>query len=350
MDDMFEGAIAFDQPIGEWDVSSVTTMYDMFFEATSFDQDLSDWDVTAVSSMGYMFQDATSFNQPLGDWDVSGVSDMQFIFEGAASFDQDLGAWNLASVTTLDDAFSGSAISCANYDRFLGAAAATGAQGAVLLGGGSYTPDAAAARSILVGKGWQITDSKCPGAWPLEQTLMPMTPLPVFDSLNARKIQMMKVSEVTLAGTRLDLIQSASVDGKKITISSQTATSIRFQFPALTEGAQDVLLQTSNGQLTIARALMATDIELLNLEGLNPRSSFINAKAVGAISDWVEKGQSVVCIAYNDRPGVVARAKAKSRAEHACRIAAASGATTRVFVFGKAPGLASSLKLVTKGK
>ena len=75
---------------------------------------------------------------------------------------------------------------------------------------------------------------------------------------------------------------------------------IRFQFPALTEGAHDVQLQTSNGQFRITRALMSTDIEVLNLDGPNARCSFINANAVGAISDWVGAGHSVVCIANND--------------------------------------------------
>jgi hypothetical protein len=75
---------------------------------------------------------------------------------------------------------------------------------------------------------------------------------------------------------------------------------ILFHFPALTEGAHDVLLQTSNGQFTITRALMSTDIEVLNLDGPNARCSFINAIAVGAISDWVGAGHSVVCIANND--------------------------------------------------
>ena len=92
------------------------------------------------------------------------------------------------------------------------------------------------------------------------------------------------------------------------------------------------MLQTANGQFTIKRALFATDVEVLNLGEMNPRSSFLNLKALAQIADWTQVGQLVVCIAYNDRPVMASRLKAKSRAEHACRIAAAAGAVTKVFV------------------
>ena len=49
MDSMFSTADAFNQPIGDWDVSSVTNLAECL---------------------------VNSFNQPIGDWDVSNVTDM----------------------------------------------------------------------------------------------------------------------------------------------------------------------------------------------------------------------------------------------------------------------------------
>ena len=70
MRSMFSDASAFNQPIGEWNVSSVGTMRNMFSGASAFNQPIGDWDVSKVDDMSNMFNDADAFSQNLGRWYV----------------------------------------------------------------------------------------------------------------------------------------------------------------------------------------------------------------------------------------------------------------------------------------
>ena len=109
MSGMFSGATSFNQPLSGWNVSSVTDMSGMFsspfFRATSFDQPLNDWDVSSVTDMSSMFSSATSFNQPLSGWNVSSVTSMSSMFSSATSFNQPLSGWNVSSVTDMSSMF-----------------------------------------------------------------------------------------------------------------------------------------------------------------------------------------------------------------------------------------------------
>jgi len=98
-------AVIFNQPIGNWDVSGVTTMFRMFVFANNFNQPIRDWDVSNVADMSEMFAVASVFNQPIGDWDVSSVTNMQMMFEAAGDFNQPIGDWDVSNVTDMRGMF-----------------------------------------------------------------------------------------------------------------------------------------------------------------------------------------------------------------------------------------------------
>ena len=104
MSNMFTEVPDFNQKIGTWDVSNVTTMYGMF-DGAGFNQDISNWDVSSVTNMGSMFS-YTMFNQDISNWDVSSVTNMSYMFDGAG-FNQDISNWDVSSVTNMNGIFAG---------------------------------------------------------------------------------------------------------------------------------------------------------------------------------------------------------------------------------------------------
>ena len=118
MDNMFNNATQFNQPLNSWDVSRVRTMFSMFNNAEQFDQPLNSWDVSNVSNMALMFFNARQFNQPLNSWNVSNVGSMIQMFVGATRFNQPLNSWDVSRVVIAWFFSQGSALSESILPRF----------------------------------------------------------------------------------------------------------------------------------------------------------------------------------------------------------------------------------------
>ena len=130
MEAMFRDNTAFDQNIGAWTFTSLTTMNYMF-DSSIFNNggspDINNWDITPLAPGGTflgIFRNSTGFNQPVGNWNVSSFTQLLNIFEGATAFDQSLGNWDISSITTggagsLNGLLKNCGMSTANYDATL---------------------------------------------------------------------------------------------------------------------------------------------------------------------------------------------------------------------------------------
>ena len=107
---MFQGAVAFNQDISNWNMSRVTNMGQMFNIAWSFNQDISHWNVSSVTNMSLMFYEASAFNQPLDSWNVSNVTNTASMFEEASRFNQPLDSWNVSCGTNKSNMFRNSLV------------------------------------------------------------------------------------------------------------------------------------------------------------------------------------------------------------------------------------------------
>ena len=101
------------------DLSGVTDMSKMFEGALAFDQNIGDWGVGNVTNMAGVFSSALAFNQDIGAWDVSNVTTMAGMFYSALAFNQDIGAWDVGNVTTMLNMFENAALPVNNYDALL---------------------------------------------------------------------------------------------------------------------------------------------------------------------------------------------------------------------------------------
>ena len=96
----------FNQNIGNWDTSKVTSLDGMFYFAEVFDQPIGTWDTSKVTNMYRMFRSAYKFNQPIGNWNTSSVTSMQEMFYEDYAFNQNISGWNTSQVTSFSNIFA----------------------------------------------------------------------------------------------------------------------------------------------------------------------------------------------------------------------------------------------------
>jgi surface protein len=119
MNGMFQSATSFNCNIGSWDVSKVTTFASMFSTANKFNNGGNDtignWTLktTGTVAINNMFQSAALFNQPLNGWNTQAVTNMSNVFNGATNFNNGLASgavgtlsWNTSAVTTMSLMFN----------------------------------------------------------------------------------------------------------------------------------------------------------------------------------------------------------------------------------------------------
>ena len=107
MSRMFSGASNFNQPLTNFDTSKVTDMSNMFYQASNFNQPLTNFDTSKVTTMSYMFTGASKFNQPLTNFDTSKVTTMYCMFHSASTFNQPLTNFDTSKVTNMQSMFCG---------------------------------------------------------------------------------------------------------------------------------------------------------------------------------------------------------------------------------------------------
>ena len=101
----------FNQPIGSWYTSKVTSMFTVFYFNSVFNQNIGAWDISNVTYINYIFSNATAFNNggspDINNWNPAKITHWETQFNGAVKFNQPIGGWNMSAATSLANMFGG---------------------------------------------------------------------------------------------------------------------------------------------------------------------------------------------------------------------------------------------------
>jgi surface protein len=112
-----------------------------------------------------MFSVASAFNQPIGNWNVESVTNMATMFVAAYKFNQNIGSWNVSNVTNFANFMLGKTAlnySSANLDSIYNGWSSRPVKPNINItfAAAKHTSASSAGRAILTGapNNWVITD------------------------------------------------------------------------------------------------------------------------------------------------------------------------------------------------
>ena len=169
---MFNGATAFNQNVGVWNLSNCSTLINLFAGATKFNNggssSINSWTLKTTGTLDLSFVFACpAFNQNVGSWNTSAATNMSGMFQNNTAFNQNIGSWNVSNVTNFSNFMLGKTsanFSTTNLDAIYNgwSALAGGVKPSITItfGSAKYTSASSAGRAILTGSpnNWTITD------------------------------------------------------------------------------------------------------------------------------------------------------------------------------------------------